>query len=78
MGCELRGDPDVTVDSVGPLSQAGPRAITFLANPRYRSQLAATRATAAFTAAGSVTSAWMPFTAVGPVSAWKFSDRMAA
>jgi UDP-3-O-[3-hydroxymyristoyl] glucosamine N-acyltransferase len=43
-GCELRGDPDVQVDSVAPLSLAGPRAVSFLANPKYVSQLAATRA----------------------------------
>jgi UDP-3-O-[3-hydroxymyristoyl] glucosamine N-acyltransferase len=43
-GCELRGDPSVTVDSVGALSQAGPRAVSFLANPKYVSQLTGTRA----------------------------------
>ena len=43
-GCELRGDPAVTVDSVAALSQAGPRSITFLANPKYVAQLAGTRA----------------------------------
>lgn len=43
-GCELRGDPDSRVDSVAPLSQAGPRSVTFLANPKYVSQLADTRA----------------------------------
>jgi UDP-3-O-[3-hydroxymyristoyl] glucosamine N-acyltransferase len=43
-GCELRGDPAATVDSVGSLSQAGARAVTFLANPKYVSQLRETRA----------------------------------
>jgi UDP-3-O-[3-hydroxymyristoyl] glucosamine N-acyltransferase len=43
-GCELRGDPAATVDSVAALSQAGPRAVSFLANPKYVSQLAGTRA----------------------------------
>jgi len=43
-GCELRGDPSATVDSVAPLSQAGPRAIAFLANPKYVDQLKGTRA----------------------------------
>ncbi len=43
-GCELRGDPSIAVDSVGSLSQAGARAITFLANPKYVSQLKETRA----------------------------------
>jgi UDP-3-O-[3-hydroxymyristoyl] glucosamine N-acyltransferase len=43
-GCELRGDPDVVVDSVASLGLAGPRDVTFLANPKYASQLAQTRA----------------------------------
>ncbi len=43
-GCELRGDPDVIVDHVATLVTAGPGALTFLANPQYRTQLAATRA----------------------------------
>ena len=34
-GCELRGDPATIVDSVAALSQAGPRSVTFLANPKY-------------------------------------------
>ncbi|HEU4623912.1 MAG TPA: UDP-3-O-(3-hydroxymyristoyl)glucosamine N-acyltransferase [Vicinamibacterales bacterium] len=45
-GCELRGDPDVRVDSIAPLSSAHPGAVTFLANPRHASQLASTQATA--------------------------------
>jgi len=43
-GCELRGDPAAIVDSVAALSQAGPRSVTFLANPKYVSQLGETRA----------------------------------
>jgi UDP-3-O-[3-hydroxymyristoyl] glucosamine N-acyltransferase len=43
-GCELRGDPAATVDSVAALSQAGPRSITFLANSKYVAQLGETRA----------------------------------
>ncbi len=45
-GCELRGEPEVEVDSVATLQSAGARTITFLANPRYRRQLASTRAAA--------------------------------
>jgi len=45
-GCELRGDPSATVNSVGSLSQAGARSVTFLANPKYVSQLKGTRAAA--------------------------------
>lgn len=43
-GCELHGDPDTIVDHVATLAGAGPGALAFLANPRYRTQLAATRA----------------------------------
>ncbi len=43
-GCELRGDPQAPIDSVATLAHAHPGAITFLANPRYRRQLADTRA----------------------------------
>jgi UDP-3-O-[3-hydroxymyristoyl] glucosamine N-acyltransferase len=43
-GCELRGDPAIAVDSVAPLAQARPNAVSFLANPKYVSQLAGTRA----------------------------------
>jgi UDP-3-O-[3-hydroxymyristoyl] glucosamine N-acyltransferase len=45
-GCELRGDPSVAVDSVAALSQAGPRAVSFLANPKYVAHLTETRAAA--------------------------------
>jgi UDP-3-O-[3-hydroxymyristoyl] glucosamine N-acyltransferase len=44
-GCELRGDPAVLVERIGTLSGAGPGELAFLANPHYRNQLAATRAT---------------------------------
>jgi UDP-3-O-[3-hydroxymyristoyl] glucosamine N-acyltransferase len=43
-GCELRGDPSLTVDTVAPLSMANGRAVSFLANPKYVSQLKDTRA----------------------------------
>ena len=45
-GCELRGDPDIVVNRVGTLAGAAADAVTFLANPAYRAQLAATRAAA--------------------------------
>ena len=45
-GCELRGDPDVHVDHVATLAHADARSLAFLANPRYRRQLAATGAAA--------------------------------
>jgi UDP-3-O-[3-hydroxymyristoyl] glucosamine N-acyltransferase len=44
-GCELRGDPQLRVARVATLAEAGEGELAFLANPRYRPQLAATRAT---------------------------------
>ncbi len=43
-GCELRGDPALSVQRVATLAGAGAGELAFLANPHYRSQLAATRA----------------------------------
>ncbi|MBX3713823.1 MAG: UDP-3-O-(3-hydroxymyristoyl)glucosamine N-acyltransferase [Lysobacter sp.] len=37
---ELRGDPAQSIDGVSTLARAGARQLAFLANPRYRSQLA--------------------------------------
>jgi len=45
-GCELHGDPDTRIDGVAALAGAHARAISFLANPRYRRELAHTRAAA--------------------------------
>lgn len=45
-GCELIGDPDVIVDKVGSLSNAGSNALSFLSGPSFRRQLAGTRAAA--------------------------------
>jgi UDP-3-O-[3-hydroxymyristoyl] glucosamine N-acyltransferase len=44
-GCELRGDPGLRVARVATLAAAGEGDLAFLANPRYRPQLATTRAT---------------------------------
>ncbi|NGX16786.1 UDP-3-O-(3-hydroxymyristoyl)glucosamine N-acyltransferase [Wenzhouxiangella sp. XN24] len=43
-GLELRGDPETRVTRVGTLQNAGPDAVSFLANPQYRKQLAGTQA----------------------------------
>jgi UDP-3-O-[3-hydroxymyristoyl] glucosamine N-acyltransferase len=45
-GCELRGDPQTRVERVATLANADAHALAFLANPRYRPQLAHTRAAA--------------------------------
>ncbi len=44
--CELVGDPDVIIDNVAGLQNAGPRSLSFLSNPKFRKQLAATSAAA--------------------------------
>ena len=43
-GCELRGDPATCVDHVATLAGADARALSFLANPRYKPHLAQTAA----------------------------------
>lgn len=45
-GCTLRGDPHTVVRHVGTLESADATALAFLANPKYRAQLTATRAAA--------------------------------
>ncbi len=51
LGCELRGDGSIVVNAIRGLEEAGPGDLTFLANPKYAAQLAATRASAAIVAA---------------------------
>ncbi|MCX7562830.1 UDP-3-O-(3-hydroxymyristoyl)glucosamine N-acyltransferase [Xanthomonadaceae bacterium XH05] len=43
-GLEVRGDTGRSVEGVGTLASAGPRQLGFLANPRYRRELAGTAA----------------------------------
>ena len=45
-GCELIGDGDPVVDNVAGLHNAGPASLSFLSNPRFREQLASTKAAA--------------------------------
>lgn len=42
--CELVGDAGITIDNVAGLQNAGPRSLSFLSNPAFRKQLAATQA----------------------------------
>ena len=46
LGCRLEGDGAIDVSGVAGLDDAGPADVTFLANPRYASRLASTRAAA--------------------------------
>jgi UDP-3-O-[3-hydroxymyristoyl] glucosamine N-acyltransferase len=45
-GCELRGDPDASVERVATLQDARAGALSFLANPKYRKHLGTTGASA--------------------------------
>jgi UDP-3-O-[3-hydroxymyristoyl] glucosamine N-acyltransferase len=53
LGCALRGDGAIEIRAIRGLEEAGPGDLTFLANPRYAPQLAATRASAAIVAVGA-------------------------
>ena len=44
LGGELRGDADALIHRLGTLETADAQTLSFLANPRYQAQLAATRA----------------------------------
>src|SRR5260370_28277894 len=46
IGAQLRGEGARRIQGVAPLSEAGPDRVAFYANPRYRKELAATRAAA--------------------------------
>ena len=45
-GCELIGDPDIVIETVGSLSNAGPHALSFLSASAFKKQLPSTRAAA--------------------------------
>ena len=44
--CKLIGDPDVIVDDVAPLSNAGSNSLSFLSGPAFKKQLSSTKAAA--------------------------------
>ncbi len=44
LGGTLEGDPHTTIERLAPLEVAGPQELSFLSNPRYRQQLAASGA----------------------------------
>ncbi|HXG90087.1 MAG TPA: UDP-3-O-(3-hydroxymyristoyl)glucosamine N-acyltransferase [Vicinamibacterales bacterium] len=52
LGCQLEGDGAIEVTRVATLEQAGPGDLTFLANTKYASQLAESRASAVLTTPG--------------------------
>jgi UDP-3-O-[3-hydroxymyristoyl] glucosamine N-acyltransferase len=59
-GATVQGDGDVVVSRVATLERAGPGTIAFLANPRYRAQLATTRATAVIVRAADAGATTLP------------------
>ncbi len=59
-GCELHGDPDAAVSGVATLANAGPDAVSFLANPAYRTALAETAAGAVLLTAGDAEACPVP------------------
>ncbi|MGH8802129.1 MAG: LpxD N-terminal domain-containing protein, partial [Casimicrobiaceae bacterium] len=59
-GAALEGDGTTVIERVAPLGHAGPGDIVFLANPRYRSQLASTRATAVIVGAADAAATSRP------------------
>jgi UDP-3-O-[3-hydroxymyristoyl] glucosamine N-acyltransferase len=59
-GASLEGPGEVRIRGVGTLANAGGDAIAFLANPKYRSQLAATRAGAVIVAPGDAAFTSLP------------------
>lgn len=59
-GCSLRGDPATVVRRVATLEHAEADCLTFLANPKYRSQLGATRAGAVVLDAANVDNSPVP------------------
>lgn len=46
IGCELQGDGTIDIHAMAPIEEAEPGTLTFVANPRYRSHLGKTRASA--------------------------------
>jgi UDP-3-O-[3-hydroxymyristoyl] glucosamine N-acyltransferase len=60
VGATLDGDGAVAIHRIGTLENAGPGAIAFLASAKYRSQLAATRATAVIVAPADAQATALP------------------
>src|SRR5207253_10081461 len=75
-GCELRGDPDRRVEHVATLANADERSLAFLANPRYRQQLVATRAAAVVV--GGASAAECPTATLLSANAYATYARIAA
>src|ERR1700687_5918867 len=60
LGGRVAGDPDVLISQVGSLERAGRGQISFLSNPKYRSRLSGTGASAVVLDAESETFTTLP------------------
>ncbi|HXG53427.1 MAG TPA: UDP-3-O-(3-hydroxymyristoyl)glucosamine N-acyltransferase [candidate division Zixibacteria bacterium] len=60
VGGEVLGDGGLVITKVAPIDEAGPGAITFLANPRYAKHLERTRASAVIVGRGAIPAAAKP------------------
>ena len=61
LGCALEGDGRIEIERVAAIDRAGPGDLTFLANAKYRSQLAATHASAVILAESERVEGAVPF-----------------
>ncbi len=52
LGLDLEGDGDIEISGIAPIDAAGPGDLTFVANPKYRQQLASTGAVAVIVGPG--------------------------
>jgi UDP-3-O-[3-hydroxymyristoyl] glucosamine N-acyltransferase len=59
-GARLEGEGSIVIERVATLEHAGPATISFLANPRYRAQLATTQAAAVVVAPGDAAATRLP------------------
>ena len=57
LGASLIGDPATVIEGIAPLDRAGPRDLSFLANPRYAGELATTQAGAVLVAPAALDAA---------------------
>ena len=60
VGAAFEGDGGTLIDRVATLENAGPGAIAFLANPKYRAQLTSTHAAAVIVAPGAAVDTALP------------------
>jgi UDP-3-O-[3-hydroxymyristoyl] glucosamine N-acyltransferase len=70
LDCELVGDGDTEIHGLAPIEDAAPGMLTFLANPRYRSHLATTRASAVILARSETPAAIATLLAADPYFAF--------